>query len=264
MSNDYQIIPHDEVYCKVLSENKGKLLELSEAFSFQIPNARFHPKVRAKIWNGKINLYNINTRLIYKGLIPHIVDYAKQRNYTVGLDASFLKDIRFPLTYKETEDYINSLQPAYKGELLTPHLHQVEGVQYILNNSRGLIQSPTGSGKSLIIYSIIRYYLENVEKKVLLIVPNLSLVAQMGTDFVEYSSKNGWNVDNNVHLIYEGQPKNSQKYYEITLQNNKTYKFLGNEYIKIINNLKEEFKKVSELTIKDDVDEIWIQKNYKK
>lgn len=67
------------------------------------------------------------------------------------------------------------------------------------------------SGKSHIIYSIVRFYLENIERKILIIVPSLSLITQMNSDFTEYSSRNKWDVESNVHLIYSGQEKQTKK-----------------------------------------------------
>ena len=50
--------------------------ELSDEFTFTVPNAKFHPKVRARVWDGKIRLFNMLTREIYAGLVPAIEDYA--------------------------------------------------------------------------------------------------------------------------------------------------------------------------------------------
>jgi superfamily II DNA or RNA helicase len=215
--SDLEIYNHDQAYVKVISDDLGKLLELSEAFAFYVPNHRFHPKVRARVWDGKIRLYSTHTKQIYKGLIPHIVEFATSRGYTVGIDPTIVKSTpKFIHTIKEIEEYFKQLQPAYKGKLLTAMEHQVNGVQYILEHARGLLLSPTGSGKSLIIYALIRYYLENLEGKVLLIVPTVSLVTQMYNDFIEYSSMNKWDVEANCHCIYSGKEKHSKKQVIIT------------------------------------------------
>ena len=74
-----------------------------------------------------------------------------------------------------------------------------------------LLVSPTASGKSLIIYILIRYYcklLEGTGGCVLLLVPTTSLVEQMFSDFKEY----GWNAEYYCHRIYAGKEKESPKY----------------------------------------------------
>jgi superfamily II DNA or RNA helicase len=82
-----------------------------------------------------------------------------------------------------------------------------------MQEERCLLLSPTGSGKSLIIYALLRYYLSKIpkDKKVLIIVPTVSLVEQMFSDFTDYSSANGWDVKNNCHKILAGADKATQK-----------------------------------------------------
>lgn len=64
------------------------------------------------------------------------------------------------------------------------------------------------SGKSLIIYCLIRYILEeDPDARVLLVVPNVQLVNQMFGDFRDYSSQNGWNIDEHCQKLYSGQSK---------------------------------------------------------
>jgi superfamily II DNA or RNA helicase len=68
------------------------------------------------------------------------------------------------------------------------------------------------SGKSLVLYAIIRWILEtDPDARVLLIVPNVTLVNQMFGDFKDYSSHNGWNVDANCQRLYSGLSKELSK-----------------------------------------------------
>ena len=61
-----------------LSCEKHIAYELNEYFSFKIPNAQFHPKVKARMWDGKIRLFNIQTGQLYLGLLTSI-DLCKKR-----------------------------------------------------------------------------------------------------------------------------------------------------------------------------------------
>jgi len=64
------------------------------------------------------------------------------------------------------------------------------------------------SGKSLIIYAIIRWYLDNFEGKVLIIVPTVALTSQMKSDFADYSSTDpNFDAESEIHQIYSGQEK---------------------------------------------------------
>jgi superfamily II DNA or RNA helicase len=76
-----------------------------------------------------------------------------------------------------------------------------------LTKKRTVLVSPTASGKSLIIYIMIRHLLNTGKKRGLLIVPTINLVTQMYSDFANYSSKNGWDVDKHCQKIYGGESK---------------------------------------------------------
>jgi superfamily II DNA or RNA helicase len=53
--------------------------------------------------------------------------------------------------------------------------------------------------------------LQYQDLKGLIIVPTTSLVEQLYTDFEDYSSENGFNVEDNVHRIYQGKDKVTDK-----------------------------------------------------
>jgi len=66
-----------------------------------------------------------------------------------------------------------------------------------------LMLSPTASGKSFIIYLLVRYY----HARTLIIVPTTSLVSQLASDFADY----GFLSDRFVHRIFAGQDKQTDK-----------------------------------------------------
>lgn len=66
------------------------------------------------------------------------------------------------------------------------------------------------SGKSSIIYSIMRWHIQN-DRRIMIIVPTTNLVEQLFSDFKDYSSFNGFNVDDHVQKLYSGQSKEFTK-----------------------------------------------------
>ena len=78
------IIPYNEVFIRINCE-AGTAYEMSEYFTFTVPGAKFMPAVRNKVWDGKIRLFNVATKLLYKGLIPYVEQFAKERDYNVYL-----------------------------------------------------------------------------------------------------------------------------------------------------------------------------------
>ena len=92
-----------------------------------------------------------------------------------------------------------------------PRDYQIDAVYDALKYNRKLLISPTASGKSMMIYAVVRYFVET-KKKVLLIVPTTSLVEQMYKDFEDY----GWNADQYCHRIYSGKEKTNENSVTIT------------------------------------------------
>jgi hypothetical protein len=190
----------NEVYLQIDCEESVSY-ELRDHFTFFVPGAQFTPQFRAKLWNGKIYLFDVRTKFIYRGLLPHIIKFFKDRNYSYSYEDDF--DTAFSLA--EANTFIENLNPKYQ-----PRDYQIDAFVSAIRKKRALLLSPTASGKSLIIYLIIRYLLQT-QKNGLIIVPNVSLVEQLYSDFQDYSQNNGWNVEDFVHRIYQGQDKDTHK-----------------------------------------------------
>ena len=184
--------------------------ELNEYFSFKVPNAQFHPKFKSKMWDGKIRLFNINTGKMYLGLLPYLKEWADKHTYALKTD--IVEVTSKHVNYKDCDDYMNKLMPVVKGKKITPRDYQVESFVECIKRERALLLSPTSSGKSLVIYSLIRWHQEFLDNdKILILVPTTNLVTQMYNDFKDYSSKTSWNVEDQCHIIYSGREKDSEK-----------------------------------------------------
>lgn len=213
-----RIIKENESWIKLSTNNRGDLYEIREYFSFKIDGAKWHPKVKAGLWDGVISLIDLRTNRLPCGLLDELVKFCKKRN--IEYSNEVVREDRTHLI-PEIEKFCKGLQPcAYDSETRSPvpithYDYQVKAVITALVNKRRTLLSATSSGKSLIIYSAIRWILEKEltepGEKILLIVPTVSLVDQMYSDFNEYSLNNGFDVEENVHKIYGGQSKGANK-----------------------------------------------------
>jgi len=178
--------------------------ELKDSFQFEVPNAKFSPSYKNKWWDGKIYLFNVNTREIYVGLLDKIIQYCKDYNHTYEFKDNKFYGLPFEINEnispEGVKDYVTSISKH------TPRDYQNKGIYEALYHNRKVIVSPTASGKSLMIYSLVRYYTEK-ENNILIIVPTTSLVSQLYKDFVDY----GWNAEEHCHLIYSGKEKEDTK-----------------------------------------------------
>ena len=208
MKQELKICAKDNAYLTVDSDDRGILMELSEFFTFFVPGYKFTPAFKNKMWDGKIRLLDMRNQTIYAGLYKYIKEFADERGYTIDIIDS---DYNRPdALYDDNVDWVNALPLSSSGKKITPRDYQKEAVSYALRHKRGLLLSPTASGKSLIIYLLIRYFLEYNDKKVLLVVPTTSLVKQMYGDFNDYSQFDKTFDVNQCHQIMAGCDKNNE------------------------------------------------------
>jgi len=196
----------NEVFLNVQCEPSVER-ELSEHFCFFVPGYKFMPAYRNRMWDGKIRLYDSRKKTLYCGLYKYLREFCEVRDYNLEVLDSPTYGTLESLSEPNIESLLSKISLSVNGADITPRQYQLEGLSHTLSKERSLLLSPTASGKSLIIYLAVRYYLENYEGNVLLIVPTTSLVEQMYADFGDYSSKDTWNHEENCHRIYSGREK---------------------------------------------------------
>lgn len=190
---------YNEVYIKIHCDDTGVLYELSDYFTFAVPNAKFTPKFRNKMWDGKIRLFNLMTRLLYGGLAPYIEKFANERGYLVEYTYS-TGAVNFSL--EEARQFCDKLELTHQ-----PRDYQLEAFVHAIRHRRSLLLSPTASGKSFIIFVTMMYVLSRTKGKCLIVVPTISLVSQMATDFASYNSQ----AADICHKITAGESKDTNK-----------------------------------------------------
>lgn len=171
--------------------------EMSDRFTFKPEGYMFTPSYKAGIWNGEIRLVDQRTGRFPKGLVPAVIDALEVSNYKVSIKPEDFKS--FSDKYEMID--VNSLKLGFE-----PHDYQIEAVQRVLDKKRQLLLSPTSSGKSLMIHMLMRTMLEH-DRRVLIIVPNISLIHQLYDDFKDYAKNEDWEVSEHVQKIAEGRSK---------------------------------------------------------
>ena len=182
--------------------------ELSDHFCFYVPGYKFMPAYKNRMWDGKIRLYDLRTKQLYTGLFKYLKEFAAARDYEVLVESN--REYGRPDTTENIDipALLNELHLSVNGDKIKAREYQKEALHHALSNQQSLLLSPTASGKSLIIYMAIRYYLSTyTDGNILLVVPTTSLVEQMYSDFADYSQYDEWNVDDNCHKIYAGKEK---------------------------------------------------------
>jgi superfamily II DNA or RNA helicase len=199
-----KISKKNEVYLIIEDLEPHEKEELSSFFTFEVPGAKFMPMFRNRVWDGKIRLFSSDTGEIYVGLLPYVKKFCHSNKILYIIEKGVEDDRN--VVRKDVGAYIESLKPKSQGKFLKIRDYQVDAVHHALARNRALLVSPTASGKSLIIYSLVRYY-QMKGLKTLILVPTTSLVEQMYTDFQDY----GWSSDKHCQKIYQGYTTKIEK-----------------------------------------------------
>ena len=200
--DEMKISKINEVYLQ-LEVDDDLERELTDYFTFEVPGAKFMPHYRKKIWDGKIRLFSPHNGRIYVGLLPYIKEFCSRNSIEYIIEKGVENERN--VIRESVRDFATSLRPKNGKKFIQFRDYQIDAIWHAIRTNRCLLLSPTASGKSLIIYTLVRYY-HLMNLKTLILVPTTSLVEQMYSDFIDY----GWK-DEYIHRVYAGHDKGSVK-----------------------------------------------------
>ena len=70
----------DETKIRINSDTEI-LKEIKDYFTFKAPNYKFHPKFKARLWDGNISLFDTRTGTLPIGLFKRLKDFAIESKY---------------------------------------------------------------------------------------------------------------------------------------------------------------------------------------
>ena len=187
--------------------------ELSDHFKFRVEGYQFVPSYKAKIWDGYVRLFDLHRKTLYVGLYDFLLKFAKKHDYEVKTVDPIVIDNNHTMT--EIHEYVKSLDLYGHGKPIVIRDYQIDAIHNAINNNRAILLAPTGSGKSAILYSISRWHIE-LDRKILILTPTTLLVEQLYNDFADYSSNNGWSVEDHCQKLYSGFTREFSKHVMIS------------------------------------------------
>ena len=189
-----------------IESNPSQEQELREFFAFFVPGYRYVPSYKRKQWDGRIKLYSTITKQMNVGLYHHLRKFCADRFYPLQIiehEVYGIPSSKDEVDHPQLVKYLGNLGCPFE-----PRDYQYKAISHGIESKRCLLLSPTGSGKSFIIYNLLRFIKDKKRVgKTLVIVPTTSLVEQMYKDFADY----GYDVDNECHRIYSGKEKVTDK-----------------------------------------------------
>jgi len=137
MNADIRVIKKNEIELKV-ETNSIISNEINEYFSAMLPNARFHPKVKMGVWDGKMRFFSRGKIPI--GLYQHLEKFAKLGRYSIEKNFNNEKEVDI----KDLEKFVQYLEITKE-----PRDYQLQAVLDILTSTKGCLEMPTSSGKCI-------------------------------------------------------------------------------------------------------------------
>ncbi len=182
-----------------ISADKSKLIlkestreefnQLKSYLSPYVKGFRFMPRFKLTNWDGKFDFFNSGN--IDFGLWQECYNCCKEYGYPFNVinKEDFPRDDK--IKKEDVEKFAKDFFDGYKnskGEIFTPHPHQIDAAYRMLKHRYGTIEVATAGGKSLI-FSLMCFYIlsKRPSSKILLIVPSISLVTQFYDDFIDYN-----------------------------------------------------------------------------
>lgn len=208
MTDTIQIYSYNAASIKV-DADMGVHQGLYDHFAYHPPGYRWMPAFKNKIWDGYIRSYNLRSRTLPVGLIPRLQKYADSLGVPVDYSNYTNMSGDPEVTIQEIQAFADSLDIHSGGKKIIPHDYQIDTVFMAISTGRMVALAPTSSGKSLILYIYLRWFLQNPDNKCLMIVPSVQLVHQMFSDFSDYSSNINEKPVDYCHLITSGKEKQS-------------------------------------------------------
>lgn len=190
----------NETFFRLSCNEYTELRKIYDYFKVMIDNAKFSPRYKSGIWDGKISPFDLRTQTIPIGLWKELLEYCNKNDIKyafIGMQPSELfKDDKYTLPFINmyTEKVIEENLPFILRE------NQKMAVYYAMQFKKCVLLLATGFGKSIVIYELIRLLYSTKEAdRILLVVPNINLVNQMRANFLD--DYNWEECDDNCYLL---------------------------------------------------------------
>jgi len=195
----------DNQFLRIDDATELELEQITISLTKRIESWRFNPLVKRGVWDGYVS-YIKDDKWIPAGLWRHVLQICK--DYNLEIEMNGIKRLIDPNINADT--FEKWALDFFKGAEITPRDYQIETAYNILKFRKCLAELATSAGKTLISFLTIAYMLEKGKaEKILMIVPNVSLVVQAHEDFHDYNYMN--KVPLKIQQIFAGQKIKSNK-----------------------------------------------------
>lgn len=198
-------LTEDNQFLRIDDATELELEQITISLTKRIDSWRFNPLVKRGVWDGYVS-YIKDDKWIPAGLWRYVLQVCK--DYNLEIEIHGIKRLIDPNI--NAEKFEEWAMDFFKGAEITPRDYQIETAYNILKFRKCLAELATSAGKTLISFLTIAYMLEKGKaEKILMIVPNVSLVLQAHEDFHDYNYMN--RIPLKIQQIFAGQKIKSNK-----------------------------------------------------
>ena len=178
-----QRINGNKIEVFIPKHEKAQAEMFQEEFSALEAGYKHNTRYRMGLWNGRYNFYQV--QILTNGWL-----FKVDLGFTKRIE-KFTKQ-EFPSS-KNYNRAINFLKEEIPKLPFKPYKHQMKMFTGLASSKNHLGIAATGSGKSLVIYLLLRFYRKH-NMKILVLVPTIDLVHQMKDDCDVYAMNNPLNI----------------------------------------------------------------------
>ena len=152
---------------------------LEECLTVKDPKARYNRAYKEHRWDGKVKLFK--GRQFPAGLTDHVIEHFNKDDEDVTVVG---KEEKVPIdTSRFDKTYLGGVGPDRDKDLIE---EQCEAILAMLDNRRGVIKSPTGSGKTELMAAVARYLWEERGWRSIIVTSKKGIAKQTALRLQEY------------------------------------------------------------------------------
>lgn len=130
----------DNKYCQIITEDEKIFSEIKNLLSYKLDGVEYTPAYKNG-WDGTIYLLD-REGYFYSGLLSVVKNYIRENNYS-------FEEIDHSIKLENNKEI--DLTEKLKQYNLIPRKHQLDILNAVISNQKGIVRACTGSGKTLAI-----------------------------------------------------------------------------------------------------------------